>query len=316
MNTKISLIPHIYNTNTIKVFDITDVLKIIKNGNEQLKQATYEIQQLQDHSEQNKKKYALLPAVMFNGVFSYKNSSSLIEYSCYTALDFDNFSTEEQLQEIGRRLIITPCVYSVFRTPSGRGLKAIILHDNENPKYHGELYNQLLKKFYVANSDSSTRDLGRGNYICYDPNIWINPSPIPYHFEHNDNYAPTSKSETTTTIGNCKDISQIRRYLSFIKITSRKSDESIINILNSKWKKDYSRWKRGNRKNSIFNSASELCLAGVNIDKALNYLTNEYTQTGLEECVIVYQAQRGYINNYLCYGETRKIFDNYGSKRK
>jgi hypothetical protein len=100
-----------------------------------------------------------------------------------------------------------------------------------------------------------------------------------------------------------------------LKPLSKKSDESIINILNAKWRKDSSRWKEGNRANSIFNSASELCRAGVDMDKSIDYLIASYKPTGMSEREIEYQAVRGYQNNMDGYGYTRSVFDNYGKSK-
>lgn len=62
-----------------------------------------------------------------------------------------------------------------FCTPSGNGLKALVLHDNTDPARHEDLYGQLLDKFYVANrNDASCKDLARRNYLSYDPDIWTN----------------------------------------------------------------------------------------------------------------------------------------------
>ena len=70
-----------------------------------------------------------------------------------------------------------------FVTPSGNGLKALVLHDNTDPARHEDLYGQLLDKFYVANrNDASCKDLARRNYLSYDPDIWTNPNPEPYPY--------------------------------------------------------------------------------------------------------------------------------------
>lgn len=116
-------------------------------------------------------KYRLLPAVAYNGTFRELNGAGLIEYSCVTALDFD-IATPDEMIHLRNRLIRTPCVLSVFVTPSGNGLKALVLHDNTDPAGHGDLYEQLLNKFYVADrNDAGCKDLARRNYLSYDPYI-------------------------------------------------------------------------------------------------------------------------------------------------
>ena len=316
MKCRITLVNRINQPGNVRDVEINEVLAMIKNGvcyNQDLREVTALIQSQSNHDVQNQLKLQYLPVALFNGTFSYKNSVVLKEYSGFTAIDFDNFNSEQDLQDIGYRLCITPCVYAVFRTPSGRGLKAIVMHDNGNPEYHEELYLQLLSKFNTPATDTSVGDIARGNYICYDPNLWVNSNCVPYHFVHNPQFVNNKviASRACATL----DKATLRNALSLLKPLSKKSDESIINILNAKWRKDSSRWKEGNRANSIFNSASELCRAGVDIDKSIKYLVSAYKPIGMSEREIENQTIRGYQNNVDGYGCTRNLFDNYGRRR-
>ncbi len=315
MKNYISICARISTPNILKEVEINNVLAMIKNGvcyNQDLREVTAFIQSQSDHDVQNQLKLQYLPVALFNGTFSYKNSAGLKEYSNFAAIDFDRFNNEQEFNEVGSRLCSTPCVYAVFRTPSGRGLKAIVMHDSDNPAYHEELYLQLLAKFSTPATDTSVGDIARGNYICYDPNLWVNYNCVPYHFVHNPQFVNNKviASRACATL----DKATLRNALSLLKPLSKKSDESIINILNANGRKDPSRWKEGNRANSIFNSASELCRAGVDIDKSIDYLIGSYKPTGMSEREIEYQAVRGYQNNVDGYGCTRNVFDNYGSR--
>ena len=316
MKTEITICARISTPNILKDVEINEVLAMIQNGvcyNQDLREVTAFIQSQSDHDVQNQLKLQYLPVALFNGTFSYKNSAGLKEYSNFTAMDFDGFASEQDLQNAGYRLCITPCVYSVFRTPSGRGLKAIVMHDNDNPEYHEELYLQLLVKFSTPATDTSVGDIARGNYICYDQNLWVNDNCVSYHFVHNPQFINNKviASRACATL----DKATLRNALSLLKPLSNKSDESIINILNAKWKKDPLRWREGNRANSIFNSASELCRAGVDMDKSIDYLIDSYKPTGMDVREIEYQAVRGYQNNVDGYGCTRNVFDNYGKSK-
>lgn len=316
MKNFISICARVNTPGALRDVEINEVLAMIKNGvcyRQDLREVTAFIQSQSSHDVQNHLKLQYLPVALFNGTFSYKNSAGLKEYSNFTAIDFDRFNNELEFNDFGSRLCNTPCVYAVFRTPSGRGLKAIVMHDNDNPAYHEELYLQLLAKFNTPATDTSVGDIARGNYICYDPNLWVNSSCVPYHFVHNPQYINNKviASRACATL----DKATLRNALSLLKPLSKKSDESIINILNAKWRKDSSRWKEGNRANSIFNSASDLCRAGVNIDKSIDYLIASYKPTGMNEKEIEYQAVRGYQANVDGYGCTRNVFDNYGKSK-
>lgn len=314
----ISLIPRIYLTTSVSAVSIDNVLSCIKAGTfygQDLQDITGKLRALQDTKQLGEQKKWNLPVALFNGSFSYKDSGSLIQYSNFTALDYDGFSSEERLCGVGRRLMATPCVYAIYRTPSGNGLKAIVMHDNGNPQYHGEMYARLLEKFYTPEIDASGSDLARGNYLCYDPYLWMNPNPEPYHFEHDSRYsAPSSIGQSRKA--QCKlDIGELRDMLSWRPVNGKKSDESIMAILGSCWSKKPEMWALGNRANSVFKAASQFCMAGVSIDNALDWLLDAYLKTGLEEEEILYQALRGYQNNAGIYGMSRSKFDGYGRRR-
>lgn len=320
---KISTVNKITQPGNVRDVELRDVLMGIKMGvynGQDLKAATQAIQNESSHDRQNQMKKEWLPCALFNGTFSYKNDQRMTSYSCITAMDFDNFQSPDDMAIIMGRLASSPCVISVFVSPSGKGLKALVWHDNTNPAYHKELYEQLLKKFQIqtATNDPSCSDLSRGNYLCYDPNILVKSMYFaePYHFVHTPNYMPKSSKKSVWTTG-VMSIDEIRkRTETIILASSKKSDASIISIMNACWKKKPDLWRVGNRANSVFSMASQLCKFGVRIDNALDYLKREYIPTGLNKGEIEYQTCRGYQNNIDDYGKDRSKFDNYGSRNK
>ena len=184
-----------------------------------------------------------LPTLAYNGTFSEIKRKHLISYSNVTAMDFDHIGTQAEMTDLRNWLIKTPCVLCVFVTPGGRGVKALILHDNTDPDRHRDLYAQLLDKFNVAGKDSACKDMARRNYLSYDPNIWMNPNPVSFH------YIPTVRAQGKVIQPHAE---------------RKVSDKSIINIINSLWKKNNPEyWKEGNRAESIFKLACLMCKWGV-----------------------------------------------------
>lgn len=193
----------------------------------------------QPENEMQYWKARLLPAVAYNGTFSEIDSTHLISYSNVTAMDFDHIGTQAEMTDLRNWLIKTPCVLCVFVTPGGRGVKALILHDNTDPDRHRDLYAQLLDKFNVAGKDSACKDMARRNYLSYDPDIWMNPNPVTFH------YIPTVRAQGKVIQPHAE---------------RKVSDKSIINIINSLWKKNNPEyWKEGNRAESIFKLACLMC---------------------------------------------------------
>ena len=181
----------------------------------------------------------------------------------------------DEMEYLWRRLVVTPCVCCVFVTPGGKGLKALVLHDNTDPAKHGDLYDQLLRKFNVTSKDEGCKDLARRNYLSYDPDIWTNPNPVPFH------YVPTVKAALTrqTNISTGKNL----------------SGRSIIHIMNSTWKKSHPEyWQEGHRAMSIFSLACRLCRWGVEEDLAMDYFINGWESDTMTENEIVGHVRNAY----------------------
>lgn len=189
-------------------------------------------------------------------------------------MDFDHIGTQAEMTDLRNWLIKTPCVLCVFVTPGGRGLKALILHDNTDPDRHRDLYAQLLDKFNVAGKDSACKDMARRNYLSYDPNIWMNPNPVSFH------YIPTVRAQGKVIQPHAE---------------RKVSDKSIINIINSLWKKNNPEyWKEGNRAKSIFKLACLMCKWGVDESLAIGYFTGGWKSPTMSEEEILEHVRNAY----------------------
>lgn len=262
---------------------LSRVTGMIRDGNMVLcdnQYGKYTLAQAIEHirkQPENEKQYwkaRLLPAVAYNGTFSEIDSTHLISYSNVTAMDFDHIGTQAEMTDRRNWLIKTPCVLCVFVTPGGRGLKALILHDNTDPDRHRDLYTQLLDKFNVAGKDSACKDMARRNYLSYDPDIWMNPNPVTFH------YIPTVRAQGKVIQPHAE---------------RKVSDKSIINIINSLWKKNNPEyWKEGNRAESIFKLACLMCKWGVDESLAIGYFTEGWKSPTMSEEEILGHVRNAY----------------------
>ena len=272
--TKISLFGRITDINHPEEYDIDKVLDIIKtNSYYHVAEKVDAVRKAKDDKAKNEAKMKL-PAVTWNGTFKTKNRSDLIHYSSFTALDFDHIQPEK-MDEFGKWLQGFPCIYAYYVTPSGKGYKAIILHDNYEPLYHYDLYNQLLKLFDCPEKDASTVDLARGNFLSYDPNLWKNPNPEPFHFVPStpkpiilDTVTETIIRDETGTEIMTEDDSYVAKFLNTL---SRQvvSDDSIIRILGTIWT---GKSIANGKNNTAMSYAGVLCKAGVEKDRAKSFI--------------------------------------------
>lgn len=253
-------------------------------GQYDLRTITEAIRNQPDSNMQNEWKARFMPVAFFNGVW---DGSRISEYSCVTALDFDNISTQVELNNTIAILKSAPFVLAIFRTFKPLRIKALVMHSNTNPARHGEMYEQLTKLFGVSLLDTGCRDLSRKTYLPWDESIWINPNCSKYQF------VPSRVAVSPQSM---------RSYLG----DKQKSPHSIISILNSSWRKNHPEfWEEGNRAQSIFKCACQFCVYGIPQDMAEEYFSNG-----------------GWIANDFTYDEVikhvRRAYDynknNFGSK--
>ena len=271
---KVSLFKKITDVLNPQVYDIDKLLEIIRDDTYYHLKPKVEAVRKTKSKEEKAQKKAVLPAVTWNGVFKSKNKNECVLYSSFTALDFDHIEPEN-MKTFGGWLQGFPCVYAYFVTPSGTGYKAIILHDNYESLYHYDLYNQLLKLFACPEIDTSTTDLARGNFMSYDPELWKNPNPVPFHFVPSTP-EPVLPSFTTETVvkdekGESILVQDESWVENFLNLLNRQviSDDSIIRMLRQNWN---GKSLTKGRNNTAMSYAGILCKAGVEQEEAKTFI--------------------------------------------
>ena len=267
---RVSLFKRITDVKNPIDYNLDDILEIIRTGTEfDLKKKVQDVRNAKDKDEKDEKKKRI-PAATVNGTFESKNKNCLKVYSSYTALDFDHIP-EDEMQDFIDNLKKSPHVYAGFRTSSGEGYKAIILHDNLEPLYHDDLYEQLLEYYNCEVKDTSTRDLARGNYLSYDPDLWINPDAVPFHFVPSTTVPKTVIMKTETVIKTdtgeeilVQDDDEASGFL--LKLRKQViSDETIIKFLKGIWT---GKAIGQGRNNAAMSYVGVLCKAGIEKSKA------------------------------------------------
>lgn len=287
---EITLFPFVWRPNVPMPADIDRFLDIIRTGNylirksdkevRELTDVIAEIRSLPDHEAQNKLKREWLPVACINGTFRNKHEHGLETYSSFLALDFDGFTSSEEMERAKEELKKYPFIYAIFETPSGKGIKAVVLHDATDPQHHGNLCAQLMNTCRLPQMDCSVSDLARGQFFSYDPQIWHNSSPVPFHFEFDGTVKPKEPAEEkTVVIGGYIESrldtweAQFLHGLWNMYLT----DDAIIDRLNKHWTEKHSGYfMEGKRHNSMLIIAGTLCKAGVVKEKTTNYLTTRY----------------------------------------
>ena len=128
-------------------------------------------------AEKNKENRNLLkqklPAICFSGKFNKRNDKSLQEHSGFVCLDFDGYKANKDLLQDKEKLTKNKYIYSVFISPSGKGLKALVKIPKD-PENHVNYFVSLQQNLNSPYFDKTSKNISRVCYESYDPLIYIN----------------------------------------------------------------------------------------------------------------------------------------------
>ena len=122
-----------------------------------------------------------LPVITFSGVFENGHSKScLLKYNSIIVIDIDHLS-ESSFAEIKERLIMDKYVFALWTSPSGLGLKGLIItnidkNSNNIDIEHKCAFHQISEHFKNEHSidlDLSGSDYSRLCFACWDENLII-----------------------------------------------------------------------------------------------------------------------------------------------
>ena len=147
-----------FNTSVIKILEGFKVDKYNLTEKRNLKDSDFQ------------KEKGELPIACFGGVFSKRSKNNVLKGSGYLTLDFDKLPN---IDEKRKELESLDYIYSVFVSPSGKGLKALVkIPETKDDKEYKQYYQALSKK--IKGIDESGKDISRACFFSFDENIYIN----------------------------------------------------------------------------------------------------------------------------------------------
>lgn len=200
----VTIFKNLSQTNTPFFKDIDYILNRIKIGTSKEIVDKVRLQQTKEESDEVKRQ---LPAICFSGTFSKRSDSSIIEHSGFICLDFDKYETKELLDNDRKLIESDSYTYSVFTSPSGKGMKVIVKIPKEIQNH--KLYFDALESYYKnEHFDTTSKNISRICFESYDENIFINKESKLWdeklesqQFDYRDK-APTIKLENENEIIN------------------------------------------------------------------------------------------------------------------
>ena len=185
-----------------------------------------------------KKKKLELPVIMWQGIFTHRADNGLRSLSSLMCVDIDH-KTPEELSMLRTSLMREPWALSMFRSPSGDGLKVIVKTDNMDMAHYKNCYRQLEALFeerYGIKPDNKCEAISQGCFASYDPDIYVNPGVQNLHLEYNPAFdiIPTATPDVAAHTSTApKPMSQVELFLA--QLGNGLSDEEIIEIANKRF---------------------------------------------------------------------------------
>jgi hypothetical protein len=115
-----------------------------------------------------------LPCFTPTGNFNHRSIKGMESYNGVICLDIDEVENPADLKKDTEKL---DWVHAAFITPSGKGLKVIVLTD-ATPENYKETEEKVAQMFHESTGfarDNRCKDIARIQYISYDPELYYNP---------------------------------------------------------------------------------------------------------------------------------------------
>ena len=276
---KITIFRNIKDTSTPFYRDLESILIRIKDGTS--KELIKQIRGEKDKKIRQELKKNL-PAICFSGTFKKRTDDSILEHSGIICLDFDGYNTKKDMIAEKERLSKDRYVYSVFVSPSGNGLKALVKIPKE-PDNHKSYFISLEKHFNSDNLDKTSKNISRVCYESYDPLIYIKKTSKLWDKIVEQEYKPVDKYTSRPTI----------------PVTN---ENKIVDILMKWWNKKYG-LKSGERNNNVY------VLAAAFNDYGISKSLAEYIMSSFESKDFSHQEITTTINS--AYAQTQNFASKY-----
>ena len=236
----ITIFKNIKETSTPFHKELAFALKRIEVGkSEELVRA---IRKEKDKTIRNEIKKGL-PAICFSGVFNKRADDSIVKHSGYICLDFDGYKTKQQMLDYKKSLSEDKYMLSVFVSPSGNGLKAIVKIPDSVDNH--KKYFQSLQEYYDSEYfDTTSKNISRVCYESYDPDIYVNMDSELWDTLPEEEYISVSQDDRNKTI-------------------AIKDENKTIEILMKWWEKKYG-LVEGQRNQNVYILASAFNDYGIN----------------------------------------------------
>jgi len=291
---EVTIFKDILETDTPFHRDVMFILDRIKEGKNS--ELVKKIRSEKNKSARNELKKKL-PSICFSGVFNKRMDSALVEHSGLICLDFDGYEKKKELADDRLKFEKNKFVFSVFVSPSGKGLK-VLVKIPQDPENHKKYFNALKKHFGSSYFDSTSKNISRVCYESFDKQLYVNEKSELWERLEEEEYQE-------------KHLAQGQPLL---KITN---ESKIVEILLKWWTTKYP-MTEGQRNHNVYVIAQAMNEFGINNSTASiicnNYATKDFPASEIETTINSAYSKTHLFNTK--YYENTEIIDNVKQRLK
>jgi hypothetical protein len=291
---EVTIFKDILETDTPFHRDVMFILDRIKEGKNS--ELVKKIRTEKNKSARNELKKKL-PSICFSGVFNKRMDSALVEHSGLICLDFDGYEKKKELADDRLKFEKNKFVFSVFVSPSGKGLK-VLVKIPQDPENHKKYFNALKKHFGSSYFDSTSKNISRVCYESFDKQLYVNEKSELWERLEEEEYQE-------------KHLAQGQPLL---KITN---ESKIVEILLKWWTTKYP-MTEGQRNHNVYVIAQAMNEFGINNSTASiicnNYATKDFPASEIETTINSAYSKTHLFNTK--YYENTEIIDNVKQRLK
>lgn len=276
---KVSYFESVYKTTPLNDgTTLMEILDEIRDPKPELKDIISKIRSTTDHTERTSLKKKNLPAFTASGVFSTRYQAGLVECSGALCIDLDHLDSSA-IEATRIRLKKYSFVAATFVSPSGEGLKVIVLHNITGPSLlpyvHKSLYRYIGNKLEVnADSsldlDTSPSNVASACFMSYDKDIYINDEAVPLNIDSSllaDERLESIHKEAKDSLPKAKEETKL--------LTDSNEIKKAIVEIHSNYEERHSAYT-GNRNDTVFQLSRDFAKVGVPIEFTKDYLIAYY----------------------------------------
>lgn len=261
-----------------KSFSLMDILENIKSTNGEMRSVVEMVRNTKEHDKQNAIKLSFLPVFCPSGIFSRMEDKGIQKMSGVICIDIDNIA---DLKSEFNRIKGYGFVLSVFRSPSGYGLKVLALHNLQDVGLHKALYLKIGSELGLTGRtdlkfDSSCSNISHPCFWSYDSGLHLNKDAKPFNVDEDELKKRTISSLSSKTTGKTSITVSLPSVIP--TLTDKVEIREAIKESHTLFEKYYNMYP-GVRNQNLFKLACFFYESGIPENIASDYLATYYSDS-------------------------------------